>query len=159
MLCCTLLAYVAVCIYAAATNTLCVGGAQRFSIRCSRVLTVLVLAHFSFLTAMAIFGEPTQHLSIGVHQTYGPSDVVATDWSGLSRNVYISRENMIHKDYFYILGILDDGQDWYAIQGKEKSEDWVRGVLLAICLASAGYIGFPVVTAVRNSFSQFKKNL
>ena len=118
-------------------------------IRYSKILFLIIFLYTSTLLFIGIRFAPENQVSIGVHQVYGPSDVTATDWSGLSRYVYLSAENMQHKDYFLIdTATTRDFSSWYKIQGIPHSDQWnkILGIVLSLVLFT--YIGIPAV--IRN---------
>lgn len=106
-------------------------------------LSAVVFGYHTCLFLIASLCDPAQERSISVHQTYGPSEVIASDWSGLSRQVYLSKENMRHTDYFEIIGDIDMFTSWYEIRGLPKSNEWTQGFFTILAVSCVFYLVFP----------------
>ena len=87
----------------------------------TKLLSAALSLYFTLYVLVAVYGDPTTHVSTGVHQTYGPSEETAVDYSGLSRFVYVSLDNMVHKYYYTFMtengNPPPDYDDWYTIRG------------------------------------------
>ena len=103
------------------------------------LLRLLVRLHFLFLFCVLMVFDPSNHISTGVHQEYGPCGVKALDISGLSRSLYTCPEDLGQS---YVQHSVDscgvksnreviepsingNTTHWYSICGKAKGDNWV----------------------------------
>ena len=81
-------------------------------------------------------------MSVGVHQTVGPCDTKAVDWSGSERRVFICAEAFDNVEDFAFpteSQALPDGTAWYSIAGVKKSDRWLYGLGGAISISVVAY--------------------
>lgn len=95
-----------------------------------KVIGLVMIAYFGYLLLNMVYGVPEDHISTGVHQTYGPCDVFDKDISGHERQVYLCRESY-SEDFSFECGEknppsekLSDAirHEWYTVCGKQHSD-------------------------------------
>jgi hypothetical protein len=109
----------------------------------SPFLSVVVFSFQCCLLLIFMLCDPAAERSISVHQTYGPADATATDWSGLSRQVYLSRESMRHREYFEVVGEVRPYSSWYEIRGLNTSQEWTNSFLCVLGASCVVYLVVP----------------
>ena len=119
-----------------------------------------MLVHFCSLIGVAWYGDPTNHLSIGIHQEYGPCNVVSVDYAGGECHKYVC-DVMRHHSYSFHCGtgqgdkggVLSPKKKevtpWYAVCGLPKEQEWTRtslaysivGMMFLMLMVSCGGVG------------------
>ena len=124
-----------------------------------------LVLHYGVLLLVAVLADPTTHVSVGVHQTFGPCGVEVEDYAANVRHKYVCRERRFadysfHCEGHYAHDLETGGQEgsaWraledetvrerYVICGLPKTETWVRksvgytmaGALAFFAVARAG---------------------
>lgn len=97
----------------------------------SMLLHVVLVLYFAgiFVISQGWLGDSKDHVSTGMHQSIGPCDLTAVDYSGRTRNVHICESNMVHRDYFKFMDVLvgsepQDEISWYSIRGLPLTQEW-----------------------------------
>ena len=94
------------------------------------------------LGGVALLGDPTRHVSTGIHQTYGQCGVKARDYTGATRDVFLCAEAYSEPFAFACGGVMQapaEGSEWYTVCGTTHPEGWVRGVLAMLLVTLAVY--------------------
>jgi hypothetical protein len=100
----------------------------------SYLLHLVLILHYSglLIVARGWMGDSKTQMSTGIHQSVGPCDATAVDYSGLSRQVYLCESNMVHRDYFEFVDITSHATyaetSWYTIRGLPLTEEWTTAV-------------------------------
>ena len=121
--------------------------------RLDKLLHAMTVLYFTTLVVIMGVFKPEAHVSLSVHQTYGPCHVEAKDITGTVRYEYICIEDF-DEDFTFDLGNLpDDKSRWYAVTGRAHTNyaQWLGGV------SAMGLIGALLYTlllrAPRNTLS------
>jgi hypothetical protein len=67
------------------------------------------------MISIYIFGKPSNHISYGIHQTYGPKEIYTYDVLGNKRQKYLSLEDNYKSFKLYNIPKLYTNK--YSIQG------------------------------------------
>ena len=104
-------------------------------------LIVALVLYYGALVYIAYFSDPTDHVSTGRHQTFGPCNVEVSDYAGDTRHQYICRETRFNDFAFdgcgdgvnggdMVEAVIDQMMPWYTICGVKKTHLWVRSSLV-----------------------------
>lgn len=95
------------------------------------------VVYFVALTAMAIAFDPKSHVSLGLHQRFGPCGVEATDIQGLTRHEFAcAAEAPAGATVECTVEPPADGAQWYTVCGEpEHPRGAVIGVVAALAVA------------------------
>jgi hypothetical protein len=85
-----------------------------------RLLRVAVPVYYLVLTAIVALFDPATHVATGVHQTYGPCHVPASDIVGLQRYEFLCAEDFSEDFTFACVDRLPaDHTEWYTVCGRD----------------------------------------
>lgn len=105
-------------------------------------LHAMTVAYFATLVGIMAVFKPETHVSLSVHQTYGPCHVEAKDITGAVRYEYLCAEDFDEDFTFDAVKLPEDKSRWYAVVGKAHSNftKWMGGV------SAMGLLGVLVYT-------------
>jgi hypothetical protein len=115
-----------------------------------RLLRGMIVAHFVTLAGVMAVFDPATHVATGVHQTYGPCGVEATDIVGLRRHEFVCAAELDEAFDFHCVDELPaEGAQWYTVCGTAHRD--FAATMLAI--AALGVIGIGVFARVLTGVS------
>ena len=104
------------------------------------VLVAAIGAHFVTLVLIMASFDPASHRSTGIHQTYGPCHVEASDIAGFVRYEYLCAEDY-DEDFSFdcVAGPPDHGTRWYTVCGRPHKNfaQWMGAVVTLALLGLA----------------------
>jgi len=107
----------------------------------NKMLSYAIFFYYLMLLLLIFTGKPEKHVSIGVHQTYGPCDAIGTDITGHTRKLYVCEND--NNDFFIVCDPLPPKayENWYRICGKpyQNKTLWVGGMLFYCILGFFSY--------------------
>jgi hypothetical protein len=129
----------------------------------SHWLLFAIIIHYLMLICVSIFGDPTTHLSTGIHQTYGKCGVESIDYAGAKCEKFVCDILRVSDSYSFncdaaasavdsvekssiIKPVKDVELEWYSICGLPTSSAWKRK---SIAYSSCGLIVFLLLIGVR----------
>lgn len=110
-----------------------------------RLLHAGVVAYFLTLGAIMGVSRPETHVATGVHQTYGPCNVAATDFTGLTRYEYLCADDY-DEDFRFdcVAERPTHGERWFTLCGRPHGNFalWLGAVaaLATVGLALFSYL-------------------
>ena len=102
------------------------------------LLKLSILIYFIVLAVIMAVGQPEKHISIGIHQTVGPCDVIDYDLSGHPRQLYLCLDQYIEDYSFDCTSLPIDYQEWYTVCGRPHTD--FNRYLATVCLLGAAGI-------------------
>lgn len=85
------------------------------SIKYSSLIYSAIFIYFLTMISIYIFGNPSNHISYGIHQTYGPKEIYEYDILGKKRQKYLSLDDNYKSFKLYNIPKLFTNK--YSIQG------------------------------------------
>jgi hypothetical protein len=128
--------------------------------RTSQLLLVIVLLYYSVLMGVAWFGDPTSHVSTGIHQTFGPCGVESIDYAGEKCDKFVCDVLRVQDSYSMNCGGSGGGGtatalikpkqgielEWYSICGLPKHDAWTR---ISMAYSASGLFVFLLIIGVQ----------
>ena len=105
--------------------------------RQDKLLHGMAVLYFATLVIIMAVFKPETHLSVSVHQTYGPCHVEAKDITGAVRYEFLCARDFDEDFSFEAMKLPDDMSRWYAVSGRPHTNfaKWLAGV------AAMGLVG------------------
>lgn len=125
------------------------------------ILMIATYGYFLTLSIIAIFGNPEKHISMGVHQTFGPCNITSQDLLGHVRRDFICDSDNDHNFYLKCLNHNPKTyESWYPVCGKPASNMYfLYGVLLLAVLGSFTYAGLYTNRKIYQPSPVFKEEI
>ncbi len=96
-----------------------------------RLLRIAVPIHLATLAMVGAFFDPSTHVSVSVHQTYGPCGVVARDITGHERHEFLCAEELDEDfDFACVQEPPAPHTEWYTVCGRKHHDfaTWMSGL-------------------------------
>lgn len=108
----------------------------------NRLAAGSLVFYYVVLFSITLLGIPEKHVSVGIHQMFGPCDVTGIDITGRSRRIYLCKEDT-DLSFRMDCGSLPSAyENWFTVCGKPYQPFiyWFLGMSFYCVFGSISYV-------------------